>query len=380
MIKKENLPDNWNINSFTDCIDQATSPAKFKIQKKDYKDEGSYAIIDQSVDYIAGYTDDSEKIFEEGLPVVIFGDHTRIFKYVDFPFALGADGAKILIPKIEIIDAKYFYFFLKGLVIEDHGYDRHYKYLKEKQIVVPPLETQKEIVEILERAERLKEWRTEADELTDEFLKSIFLEMFGDINLNTKNWKTKKINDLADVQTGGTPNRKINEYWDDGIIPWVKTTEVNGYIINEADEFITEAGLKNSNARMFPKDSILVAMYGQGKTRGKSGKLGIDASTNQACAAILPSKTYNTDYLWYFLRMSYDNLRKLGRGGNQPNLNLTMIKNFEVFYPPLDLQNQFAEFIKQIEIVKTHQKHSKQQIEDFFKAIMQKSFKGELTC
>ena len=90
-------------------------------------------------------------------------------------------------------------------------------------------------------------------------------------------------------------------------------------------------------------------MYGQGKTRGMTGYLEIEATTNQACACILPTNKMNMIYLWKYFELSYDKLRELAKGGNQPNLNCTMIKDFNILVPPIELQNQFANFVQQVD-------------------------------
>ena len=95
-------------------------------------------------------------------------------------------------------------------------------------------------------------------------------------------WKQGIIDDIATVSSGGTPSRANDSYWTDGFIPWVTTAEVKFGTITDTEQKITEEGLKNSSAKLFPKDTILMAMYGQGKTRGQVAKLGIEASTNQA--------------------------------------------------------------------------------------------------
>ena len=252
--------------------------------------------------------------------------------------------------------------------------------LKQFTIKLPSIKIQKELIKKISKTMNLKKLREESNRLLDSFLKSVFMEMFGNINLNPKNWKIKQIKDISEVKTGATPSRKIDEYWKSGYIPWVKTTEVNGSLIESVQEHITNFAIQSTNVKIFPKGTILIAMYGQGKTRGQCGKLGIDAATNQACAAILPSNKFNIDYLLYFLFCSYDNLRNLGRGGNQPNLNLSMIKDFEVYLPPMELQNQFAEIVQNVENIKKYQNQSKEELDNLFNNLMQKAFKGELTC
>ena len=249
---------------------------------------------------------------------------------------------------------------------------------KKIQIPLPPLETQNRIVSILERADSLKQKRRQANENADKLLRNVFVEMFGDPARNPKKWPTKKLKDIAEIKTGGTPSRDISDYWENGEIPWIKTTEIREGTITETEEKITQKGLDHSNAVVFPKGTLLIAMYGQGKTRGRTAKLGIDASTNQACAAILPSKNYNIDFVFHYLQFSYERLRTLGRGGNQPNLNLSMVKNFEIYFPPNDDQNKFSDIVKYVESIKKGQNFCSAKIDFLFDSLMNRAFSGEL--
>jgi type I restriction enzyme S subunit len=246
------------------------------------------------------------------------------------------------------------------------------------KIPLPSLPEQQRIADILDRAEALRAKRQATLAQLDELVQSIFIEMFGDLVENPKRWNLKRIGDIAEVKTGGTPSRNNEEYWQNGTLPWVKTTEIKENIIYETEECITESGFQNSNVTLLPQNSILIAMYGQGKTRGRTAKLGIHATTNQACAAILPSDKYETDFLWTFLRFSYDALRNLGRGGNQPNLNLSIIKDFKVYSPPLEIQKQFSEILGSIEKVKQSQQQSSLEINNLFDALMHEAFTGKL--
>ena len=113
-------------------------------------------------------------------------------------------------------------------------------------------------------------------------------------------WDVKKLGDIALVSSGGTPNRSNLSYWN-GNIPWITTSEIDFNTIISSNEFITELGLKNSSAKMYYQDTLLMAMYGQGKTRGKVGILGIDATINQACAAITINKDVYNNYIFFYL-------------------------------------------------------------------------------
>lgn len=247
------------------------------------------------------------------------------------------------------------------------------------KVKLPPLPIQKQIADILGKADEAKQKRYEANKLTDKFLQSVFIEMFGDPVKNPKGLERKTIEEISKVSTGGTPSRENPEYFT-GNIPWVKTTEVNNNRIFETEEKITDKALNESNCTMFPKGTVLIALYGQGLTRGRASILEIEACTNQACAAILPSNKINSIFLWQQLLHFYYHLRSLSRGGNQPNLNLSFIKNLNIIFPPLPLQQQFADIVNKIEALKEKQKQLEQELENLFQSLMQKAFKGELVC
>lgn len=153
-------------------------------------------------------------------------------------------------------------------------------------------------------------------------------------------WVAGRLGDSQLVSSGGTPARGVDEYWAGGTIPWVKTAEVNYSLITETAEHITQAGLDNSAAKLLPAGTVLIAMYGQGVTRGKVGILGIEATTNQACAAIQPKgEAVVPRFLYHLLAGRYEELRSLAHGGQQQNLNLDIIRDFPISYP-VDLKEQ----------------------------------------
>ena len=278
------------------------------------------------------------------------------------------------------LDYKYLYYVIKNKNVELNlkGTGSTFtainrKSLAETMINFPPLEEQKRIADILDKASNLIDLRKQQLEKMDLLIKSKFIDMFGDPVTNPKEWEVKKIGELTNVFTGATPNKSIDEYYC-GNIPWVKTGEISKEYIWEAEERITKKALKETNCKIFPINTIMVAMYGQGKTRGQAGLLKIEASTNQACAAIVPNESYCTEYLFKLIQLSYETLRSLGRGGNQPNLNLSMIKEFLVMCPPVELQNQFAEFVEQVEKQKAVMQQSLEKMETNYKALMQEYF------
>lgn len=146
-------------------------------------------------------------------------------------------------------------------------------------------------------------------------------------------WVSTKLNDVATIQSGGTPSRANPEYWG-GDIPWVTTSLIDAGTILEAEEFITKAGLDGSSAKVFPKGTLLMAMYGQGQTRGKVAILGIAAATNQACAAIiLKSREVSNDFVFQSLNGRYKEIREVSNPGGQANLSAGLIENIPLSYP-----------------------------------------------
>lgn len=124
--------------------------------------------------------------------------------------------------------------------------------------------------------------------------------------------------------------------------------------------------------------SILIALYGQGKTRGQCAVLGIEAATNQACGALLPNASYNTNFLFAQLSMSYNRLRAMARGGNQENLNLGLISDFTVLIPPLPLQKEFAQRVEAVEKLKATHRASLSELQALFASLQHRVFRGEL--
>lgn len=157
-------------------------------------------------------------------------------------------------------------------------------------------------------------------------------------------WVIKDLGDIATISSGGTPNRSQSEYWG-GDIPWVTTAEVNFGTITKTAQKITSLGMQCSSAKLFPKNTILMAMYGQGKTRGQVAKLGIEATTNQACAAIILKSGYSHEYLFQYLQSEYENIRGMSNGGGQNNLSAGLIKEIPVPVPPFAEQTKIAQIL-----------------------------------
>lgn len=163
-------------------------------------------------------------------------------------------------------------------------------------------------------------------------------------------WIWCRLNELADVGTGATPLKSQVNYYKNGTIPWVTSSLTGNSIISQAEIFITEKALLETNCKIYPKETLILAMYGQGKTRGQISELAIDATINQACAAIViyGFEKYLKQYLKLFFQKYYLEIRELAAGGAQPNLNLQKVKSTAIPLPPLEEQQRIVEKVEKL--------------------------------
>lgn len=195
-----------------------------------------------------------------------------------------------------------------------------------------------------------------------------------------RGWQTTSLEKIASWGSGGTPSRSIARYFQ-GTIPWIKTGELEAKYIRETQEHITEDAIKNSSAKIFPKGSVGIAMYGA--TIGKLSIWGMDASTNQACAVGVPNDAVYNEFLYYYLLSERQALIKAGKGGAQPNLSQGVIKEWPIDLPPSNEQHSivakieelFSELDKGIDNLKTAQA----QLKVYRQALLKHAFEGKLT-
>lgn len=201
-----------------------------------------------------------------------------------------------------------------------------------------------------------------------------------EIGLVPESWEVSTIGKHFSLSSGGTPSRNNQNYWESGSIPWVKTTEINYTKILNTEELITPLGLQESAAKLLPEGTLLMAMYGQGVTRGKVGILGIAATCNQACAAI-NTKTGDilTEYLFYFLTYQYDNIRQMAHGGQQQNLNLEIVRSLFIGFPhDQEEQTQIVTLLSAIDDKITLHKRKKAALEALFTSLLHQLMTGKI--
>jgi len=381
----------WDAASVADCLVTVPTAGKTKVQARDYKPSGRFQVIDQGQEPVAGWTDDESAVIDSPLPLIVFGDHTRAFKFVDRPFARGADGTQLLRPK-DVIDPLFFFYACRAIDLPARGYNRHFTILKEKELAYPLNTTeQRAIAGVLRKTESALQQQTALIDNLRELKRASMRELFTrglrgeprkdtEIGMMPESWEVAAIGTQHTVLSGGTPSRGNPAFWSGGTIPWVKTTEVDYCVITETEEHITPLGLESSAAKMLPAGTLLMAMYGQGITRGKVAILGIEAACNQACAAIMPKDgTVLPRYLYHFLTWRYDAIRSLAHGGQQQNLNLEIVRELPLTFP--QSQDEQCDIVTILDAVDRkidlHRK-KREVLEELFESLLHKLMTGEI--
>lgn len=362
------------IKSFDEVFEDVTKLG-VKMKTDEYHPIGKYQIIDQGQEAVAGYSDLEDGVFEN-VPAIVFGDHTRIVKYVDQPFFLGADGVKVLCSRFKDANYRYLYYALKSVKIPNTGYNRHFKWLKEAKIYYPNSEEQSKIVSILDGISSVIEHRQQQLQKLDELVKAQFVELFGTIHDNRFGFSVVTLQDVSAPIKDGTHQT-----------PTYTTDVENGYkFLSSKDvtagkvdwshlKYIPEELHRELYARISPrKGDILLA---------KNGTTGIAAIVDRdevfdiyVSLALIRPLGVDPTYLWAAInaaetKQQFDASLK---GIGVPNLHLGEIKKARIILPPMELQEQFAAFVEQTDKSKVAIQKALDEAQLLFDSLMQKYF------
>ena len=223
-----------------------------------------------------------------------------------------------------------------------------WEHLKNYEFELPSMDRQRELAELLWAMDTTKKSYQKLIAATDELVKSQFMEQFGDATTNPKGLPTALIRDVAECYAGATPSTKVAAYWDDATIPWMSSGEVHNGRVSATEKKISQAGYDSCSTKMVPANSVVIALAGQGKTRGTVAITEIELCTNQSLCCIIPNSSVMSDYLYYHLKLRYEEMRNLagiaeGRGG----LNRKLIQGIRILVPSKADQEEFIAFARQ---------------------------------
>ena len=386
------IPDNWCwlklLASFDNCTD-----SKKKIQQKKYLKDGAWTIIDQGKQEVGGYTNDEALLYSGILPVIIFGDHTRCIKYIDFPFAQGADGVKVLRPK-SFYSPKLFYYALQSVEIPNLGYRRHFPIFDRFAIPLPPLPEQQRIVERIESLfSKLYEAKEKAQEVIDSFetRKAAILHKAFSGELTAKwreengvgieSWERKTLGEVCNSIFDGDhmPPPKSESG-----IPFLVISNVNdGYLSFENTRFVPQEYYDAiTDTRKPEKGDVLYTLVG-------SFGIPVVVDTNapfcfQRHMALLKPKSINTYFLWYLLQSQemYQKASSIAKGVAQLTVPIKGLRLMDFNCPSEEEQIEIVRILDSLlekeDTSKDNAESIIDQIETMKKAILARAFRGEL--
>ena len=361
------------------------STKKFtKIKKQDYLDNGKYKIVDQGKDFICGYTNNTQLVNFDDSPVVIFGDHTKVFKFIDFPLAIGADGVKVLTVDSNIADTKYVYYYFKSLHLHDAGYSRHFKYLKVKKIPFPEnLDEQIKIVNLLTQVESLIVKEEESIELLDELLRSSFQDMFGEFKTFKQVLFEDTIEYLTDYHANGSykvlkSNVELLDNKDYALM--IRTTDLENNNFEDNVKYITKNAYKFLKKTKIYGGEIIMNKIGSAGNVYLMPYLNIPVSLGMNQFTIKINNNYNNIFVYYLLKSSYgkSKIDQRIKGAVTKSITKDAVRSIPIIQPPKPLQDEFAAIVKQVEVSKEKYQKSLDKLHELFGSLSQRAFRGEL--
>ena len=348
-----------------------------KIPTSEYLENGKYPIIDQGQNDIAGYYDSDDGLFED-VPAIVFGDHTRVVKYVDKPCFLGADGVKLLCPVDKDINCKYLFYQLSYAGIPNTGYNRHFKWVKALNFKIPSSDEQNQVVEVLDKVTDLILIRKQQLEKLDELVKARFVEMFGDAKLNPNNLPCCSLSEYIVFLTSGS--RGWSQYFTDSGEYFITIKNVKNCKITLQDvQCVTPPDNAEAKRTRVQENDLLISITADlgrtGIVTKKIAEHGAYINQHLTCIRLKQDKL-NPLYVAYYMESDAGKEQFIAKNQSavKAGLNFNAINSLKLMVPPLALQNQFVAFVERVDKQKQTVQQSLEKLELMKKALMQEYF------
>ncbi|WAZ22495.1 restriction endonuclease subunit S [Streptomyces cinnabarinus] len=368
----------WESVSFLDAARDVSS-GNTKIPKSEYAPAGELAVVDQGQGLIAGYVDDTAAAHGSAPPVIVFGDHTRSLKFVDFPFAMGADGVKVLAPR-EGFDAKYLYWYLTSVRIPNAGYSRHFKFLKDIKVVRPPLAEQRRIAAALDRVDALRAQRRRAVELLDDLAQSVFLDMFGDPVTNPRGLTQVPLTEACAPYSGGTPSKANPANWE-GDVPWFSAKDLKQPDLFRSADTISAEVPRTTTLKLLPADTVAIVVRGMILAHSfPVCVLRVPSTINQDLKALLPRTGLDAQFLAHCLRAQKSHaLKQVSQAAHgTTRLDAQGLARIKVLLPEPERQREFARRVAATRALRADHETHLADLDELFASIQQRAFAGQL--
>ena len=361
---------------FCDVFDDVTKEGR-KLQTSEYLENGLHPIYDQGQNEVAGYTNETEGLFTN-TPVILFGDHTRVVKYVDTPCFLGADGVKLLKPKIQNVNAKYLFYAVRSVQIPNTGYNRHFKWLKEATISIPAKEEQDKIVAILDETNHLISLRKKQLQKLDDLVKARFVEMFGDPEENPFRWGKHPLSEIIVNANNGMARRGNDP---DGNIVMRLVELQDGYIDYSSPNRIIMTDTEKNRFLLFEKDFLFARVNGNPENVGRCAvfhDIGEPVYHNDHIIRVhFDDRVLDGTFASALINSAYGKRQmksQIKTSAGQYTISQDGIGAIIAIVPPIGLQQQFAAFVSQVDKSKLSIQQGLEKLETLKKSLMQQYF------
>lgn len=348
-----------------------------KIPTSEYLENGKHPIIDQGQNDIAGYYDSDNGLFKD-VPAIVFGDHTRVVKYVNKPCFLGADGVKLLCPVDKDINCKYLFYQLSYADIPNTGYNRHFKWVKALNFKIPSSDEQSHVVEVLDKVIELISLRKQQLAKLDELVKVRFVEMFGDAKLNPNNLPCCSLSEYIVFLTSGS--RGWSQYFTDSGEYFITIKNVKDCKITLQDiQCVTPPDNAEAKRTRVQENDLLISITADlgrtGIVTKEIAEHGAYINQHLTCIRLKQDKL-NPLYVAYYMESDAGKEQFIAKNQSavKAGLNFNAINSLKLMVPPLALQNQFAAFVERVDQQKQTVQQSLEKLELMKKALMQEYF------